>query len=194
MIETADGAERYETRGGVAITRRRRETPYADAISDYIDALDSRRGAVFSSNYEYPGRYTRWDTAIVDPPLGVSARGRKLTIEAYNGRGEALAGDPQRQTGGQALILPFRADRTAQNRDRHRTSPDRSVFRGGALARANRVLGAAGDCRSVSFGRGRQYRFLRRIRLRSCVSVRFRFRLKIDRPDDQRDLMLYSAG
>jgi anthranilate synthase len=85
-----DGAEQYVTRGGVTITRRRRETPYADAISDYIEALDSRRGAVFSSNYEYPGRYTRWDTAIIDPPLGVSARGRKLTIEAYSGRGEAL--------------------------------------------------------------------------------------------------------
>ena len=86
----SDGAERYETRGGVSVTRRRRETPYADAVSDYVDALDSRRGAVFSSNYEYPGRYTRWDTAIVDPPLGISSQGRRLTIEAYNGRGEAL--------------------------------------------------------------------------------------------------------
>ena len=54
----SDGAEQYQTRGGVVVTRRRRETPYADAISSYIDALDSRRGAVFSSNYEYPGRYT----------------------------------------------------------------------------------------------------------------------------------------
>ncbi|MEM5494802.1 anthranilate synthase [Hoeflea sp. AS16] len=86
----SDGAAQYVTRGGVMVTRRRRETPYADAISGYIDALDSRRGAVFSSNYEYPGRYTRWDTAIVDPPLGISSRERKLTIEAYNGRGEAL--------------------------------------------------------------------------------------------------------
>jgi anthranilate synthase len=88
--ELSDDAARYQTRGGVLVTRRRRETPYADAISGYIDALDSRRGAVFSSNYEYPGRYTRWDTAIVDPPLGISSRERKLTIEAYNGRGEAL--------------------------------------------------------------------------------------------------------
>jgi anthranilate synthase len=88
--ELSDTAARYQTRGGVLVTRRRRETPYADAISGYIDALDSRRGAVFSSNYEYPGRYTRWDTAIVDPPLGISSRERKLTIEAYNGRGEAL--------------------------------------------------------------------------------------------------------
>jgi anthranilate synthase len=72
--ELSDTAARYQTRGGVLVTRRRRETPYADAISGYIDALDSRRGAVFSSNYEYPGRYTRWDTAIVDPPLGLSSR------------------------------------------------------------------------------------------------------------------------
>jgi len=86
----SENAAQYQTRGGVVVTRRRRETPYADAISSYIDALDSRRGAVFSSNYEYPGRYTRWDTAIVDPPLGISSQGRHLSIEAYNGRGEAL--------------------------------------------------------------------------------------------------------
>jgi anthranilate synthase len=85
-----DGAEAYQTRGGVTVTRKRRPTSYADAISSYVDKLDERRGAVFSSNYEYPGRYTRWDTAIVDPPLGISSFGRKVWIEAYNGRGEAL--------------------------------------------------------------------------------------------------------
>lgn len=85
-----DGSEAYQTRGGVTVTRKRRPTPYGDAISTYVDKLDERRGAVFSSNYEYPGRYTRWDTAIVDPPLGISSFGRKVWIEAYNGRGEAL--------------------------------------------------------------------------------------------------------
>ncbi len=54
----------------------------------YVDKLDERRGAVFSSNYEYPGRYTRWDTAVVDPPLGISSFGRDVWIEAYNERGE----------------------------------------------------------------------------------------------------------
>ncbi|MGH6810307.1 MAG: anthranilate synthase component I, partial [Ensifer adhaerens] len=85
-----DGAESYTTRGGIVVTRRRREASYADAISSYVDRLDERRGAVFSSNYEYPGRYTRWDTAVVDPPLGISSFGRSLWIEAYNGRGEVL--------------------------------------------------------------------------------------------------------
>ncbi|MCF6367440.1 anthranilate synthase [Rhizobium halophilum] len=87
-----DGSETYETKGGIAVSRKRRPTPYADAVASYVDKLDERRGAVFSSNYEYPGRYTRWDTAIVDPPLGISSHGKKVWIEAFNGRGEVLLG------------------------------------------------------------------------------------------------------
>jgi anthranilate synthase len=90
-VETLEnGAERFVTAGGIAITRSRHDTAYAGAIEAYIDGLDARRGAVFSSNYEYPGRYTRWDTAIIDPPLVISAHGRSMKIEALNQRGEAL--------------------------------------------------------------------------------------------------------
>ncbi|RWA69891.1 anthranilate synthase [Mesorhizobium sp.] len=85
-----NGAERFVTAGGVTITRERHDQPYEGAIDAYVDGLNSRRGAVFSSNYEYPGRYTRWDTAIIDPPLVISARGRAMRIEALNGRGEVL--------------------------------------------------------------------------------------------------------
>ncbi|TIO07028.1 anthranilate synthase [Mesorhizobium sp.] len=85
-----NGAERFVTAGGVAITRERHDRPYEGAIDAYIDGLNARRGAVFSSNYEYPGRYTRWDTAIIDPPLVISARGRAMRIEALNSRGEVL--------------------------------------------------------------------------------------------------------
>ncbi|CDX18476.1 Anthranilate synthase (Includes: Glutamine amidotransferase) [Mesorhizobium sp. ORS 3324] len=85
-----NGAERFVTAGGVTITRERRDRPYEGAIDAYVEGLNSRRGAVFSSNYEYPGRYTRWDTAIIDPPLVISARGRAVRIEALNARGEVL--------------------------------------------------------------------------------------------------------
>ena len=90
-IETLeDGSESYRTAGGVVVTRQRHDAVYGDAIDAYVDGLNTRRGAVFSSNYEYPGRYTRWDTAIIDPPLAISARGRAMRIEALNARGEAL--------------------------------------------------------------------------------------------------------
>ncbi|MDF2370144.1 MAG: anthranilate synthase [Rhizobiaceae bacterium] len=80
----------FTTRGGVEIIRSRSETPYAGAIDAYVDGLDTRHGAVFSSNYEYPGRYTRWDTAIIDPPISIIANGRDMRLEAHNERGEAL--------------------------------------------------------------------------------------------------------
>jgi anthranilate synthase len=88
MLE--NGAERFTTEGGISVTRRRHDTPYESAIENFIDGLDSRRGAVFSSNYEYPGRYTRWDTAVIDPPVVISATGRAMKIEALNRRGEAM--------------------------------------------------------------------------------------------------------
>jgi anthranilate synthase len=85
-----DGSEQYTTKGDVVVTRSRREITYDDAITSYVERLDERRGAVLSSNYEYPGRYTRWDVAIADPPVGISSFGRSIWLEAYNERGEVL--------------------------------------------------------------------------------------------------------
>jgi anthranilate synthase len=102
--QLADGAERFVTEGGVTITRRRSATPYEGAIETYIDALNTRRGAVFSSNYEYPGRYTRWDTAIIDPPIAISATGRAMRIEAMNSRGEAMLPSLRRVVGSLADV------------------------------------------------------------------------------------------
>src|SRR5690606_2510612 len=126
-----DGGETYETRGGVAVTRRRRPVSYADAINDYVAMLDERRGAVFSSNYEYPGRYTRWDTAIVDPPLGISSFGRKVWIEAYSERGEvllSLIADKLRTVADLALgaSTARRLDLTVNEPDRVFTEEERS--------------------------------------------------------------------
>jgi anthranilate synthase len=89
-MSTTESMFEFTTEGGVHITRQRFATPYDNAVSAYIDRLDCRRGAVFSSNYEYPGRYTRWDTAIIDPPLGVTSKDRSVTVEAYNERGKML--------------------------------------------------------------------------------------------------------
>jgi anthranilate synthase len=80
----------YETAGGIRVRRTLESIPVADAIEPVIDALDGRRGGLFASNYEYPGRYTRWDMGFVDPPLALTARQRAFRIEALNRRGEPL--------------------------------------------------------------------------------------------------------
>ena len=80
----------FQTAGGITVKRTSVPADYDHAISAYLDLLDSRRGAVFSSNYEYPGRYTRWDTAIVDPPLVIESVQRLVKITALNERGQCI--------------------------------------------------------------------------------------------------------
>src|SRR5262245_40575478 len=83
-------AERYVTRGGITVHRTVEGIPMAGAIEPVIDALDTRRGVLLTSSYEYPGRYTRWDMGFVDPPLALTARERRVRLAALNERGRVL--------------------------------------------------------------------------------------------------------
>jgi anthranilate synthase len=82
--------DQYETRGGIRVTRTVDHISIANAIEPIVAALDTHRGALLASNYEYPGRYTRWDMGFVDPPLVLVARGRDFRVEALNARGRVL--------------------------------------------------------------------------------------------------------
>lgn len=83
-------ARSYRTRGGLTIHRTVEAIDGAAAIDALTAALDERRGALFASSYEYPGRYTRWDMGFVDPLLAVTARDREVWIEAASPRGRLL--------------------------------------------------------------------------------------------------------
>jgi anthranilate synthase len=80
----------YETPGRIRVRRTVETIPTAGAIEPIVDALDTHRGVLLASNYEYPGRYTRWDMGFVDPPLALVARGRAFRVEALNARGRVL--------------------------------------------------------------------------------------------------------
>lgn len=80
----------YRTAGNISVNRNRRDVTYDFAINSMVDALDNHCGAIFSSNYEYPGRYTRWDTGIVNPPITISSRQHLLTVHANNCRGVVI--------------------------------------------------------------------------------------------------------
>src|SRR5579872_660984 len=80
----------YETKGGIRVERKIKPRQYSPADTTLADRLDTRRGVLFSSSFEFPGRYTRWDMGFVDPPLSLIATGRNVTIEALNARGQVL--------------------------------------------------------------------------------------------------------
>ncbi|TAD87941.1 MAG: anthranilate synthase component I [Alphaproteobacteria bacterium] len=80
----------FMTAGGVQVMRTTTSLPADTALEDIRLALDSRRGVLLGSSYEYPGRYRRWSLGFTDPPLALTARGRTLVVEALNARGQVL--------------------------------------------------------------------------------------------------------
>ncbi len=80
----------FQTRGGINVRRITEQHPYEDSTAPIISALDTRRGVLLASSFEYPGRYTRWDIGFVDPPLEITSRQRSFRIRALNDRGVVL--------------------------------------------------------------------------------------------------------
>ena len=80
----------FVTEGGISVSVTRHPADYATASADLAARLDSHRGVLLSSSYEYPGRYTRWEFGFADPPLMIESRGRTMRIAALNTRGRVL--------------------------------------------------------------------------------------------------------
>ncbi|HMQ57735.1 MAG TPA: anthranilate synthase component I, partial [Rhizobiaceae bacterium] len=185
---STESNDSYETQGGVTVSRHRRRIAYGGAIARFVDALDNRLGVVLSSNYEFPGRYTRWDTATMDPPLMISAAGRDMRFSALNARGRILLGWLQPllftlpeiiagEASDDTMTLTVRKpDRQFTEEERSRAPSVFSVLRaitGFFHAPNDDALGLFG-----AFGYDLCFQF---------DPIDFR----LQRPDDQRDLVLF---
>ena len=80
----------YTTRGGVCVSRSVTETLMETAIEEVLLRIDSQRGGLLASSYEYPGRYKRWAIGFVNPPLELVTRENSFTLTALNERGMVL--------------------------------------------------------------------------------------------------------
>ena len=80
----------YITQGGITVNRTTTDINYAHGISDIAHKLNRQLGGIFASNFEYPGRYTRFDIAFIQPPLKIEVCKNQVTLSALNVRGEIL--------------------------------------------------------------------------------------------------------
>ncbi|MBE9078272.1 anthranilate synthase [Romeria aff. gracilis LEGE 07310] len=80
----------YTTRGNVQVSRRVTSLSIAETFSGLLPQLDSKKGAILQSSYEYPGRYKRWAIGFVDPPLEITTKDNTFVIRALNDRGQVL--------------------------------------------------------------------------------------------------------
>ena len=76
--------DHYRTKGGITVHRVVDDLPVTDTIEPLLDGLDTQRGALFASSYEYPGRYTRWDMGFLNPPLVLESKGLNFGIESIS--------------------------------------------------------------------------------------------------------------
>jgi len=95
----------FMTKGGVQVTANVEALDYTRTgdeaslanersseavIESLVQKLDSHKGVLLTSSYEFPGRYARWSLGFVDPPLEVSGKADRCTIKALNDRGKVL--------------------------------------------------------------------------------------------------------
>ncbi|MGJ5673995.1 MAG: anthranilate synthase [Nostochopsis sp.] len=81
----------YTTKGGIYVSRSLVEISVIEAaIEEVLLRLDSQRGGLLKSSYEYPGRYKRWAIGFVNPPLELVTRENSFTLTALNERGMVL--------------------------------------------------------------------------------------------------------
>lgn len=82
--------QQYKTQGGVHVEYTQQSLDYKQGIESLLERLDSQRGALFASSFEYPGRYTCWDIGFYNPPLVLTCKQHYINLQALNPRGEVL--------------------------------------------------------------------------------------------------------
>ena len=82
--------QQFKTAGGVHIALENLPIEYKNAIEPLIERLDTQRGALFASGFDYPGRYTCWDIGFCNPPLMLSCVESCIQVHALNRRGEMI--------------------------------------------------------------------------------------------------------
>ena len=80
----------YTTQGKIGVSRSSKEISIDFATKEVLSRIDSQRGGLLTSNYEYPGRYKKWAIGFVNPPLEISTREDTFNIKALNQRGSIL--------------------------------------------------------------------------------------------------------
>ena len=82
--------KRFTTKGGVTVVRTKQSVEIGEALRDVHENIDRAKGIILASDYEYPGRYSRWDIGFVDPPVELTSQGRDFQMRALNERGKVL--------------------------------------------------------------------------------------------------------
>ena len=178
----------YQTKGGVKTTRFISEISANSAIEDLLSSLDSQRGGLLASSYEYPGRYKRWAIGFINPPIELTSRENSFTFTALNDRGlvilphiaEYLEEHPQLQAVSlQNNCCTGTVRETERSFSEEERSKQPSVFT--VIRAVLQIFSSPEDSRLGFYG---AFGYDLVFQFESIVK-------HLERPDEQRDLVLY---
>jgi len=81
--------KQYKTKGNIYVEVNRSDADERD-LNEIVAQLTYKKGGIFSSNYEYPGRYSRWELAFIEPCVEVRSYRRNVLIQALKVNGLPL--------------------------------------------------------------------------------------------------------
>ncbi|MEU8341442.1 anthranilate synthase component I [Spirillospora sp. NPDC048832] len=180
----------FVTAGGVRVTRTAVPVDSerkSDVLNALVRAVGERRGGVLSSGMEYPGRYSRWHMAYADPCLEIVARGRAVAVRALNERGRivlpavaaVLRGTGEVRADGADLFEVFVPPG-------EEFFPEEERSRQPTVFTALRAVVGLFRCDDPHLGLYGAFGY--------DLSLQFEpLRTRLERPDDQRDLVLHLA-
>jgi anthranilate synthase len=84
------GSNDYITKHGINILCDMLKLSYKDGIKSIISSLDQTLGVILASNFEYPGKYTRFDIGFINPPIQFVANLKFFRVKALNERGRII--------------------------------------------------------------------------------------------------------
>jgi anthranilate synthase len=85
-------SKRFTTKGSIAVESTQEHCPLESALQPVYDAIDSKKGGIFSSGFDFPGRHSRWDIGFINPALEFSASKKSFALRGLNTQGKALLG------------------------------------------------------------------------------------------------------
>ena len=80
----------FKTAGGITVFRKETAQPFSQGLKSIYEHIDEAKGCIFASDYEYPGRYSKWDIGFIDPPIEMISRGRQFLIRALSDKGKII--------------------------------------------------------------------------------------------------------
>jgi anthranilate synthase len=80
----------FTTAAGLEVSVTVTNISVTTALDSVFGLIDHKKGAIFSSGFDYPGRHSRWDIGFTDPAIEFIAKAHRFQFSGLNAQGKSI--------------------------------------------------------------------------------------------------------